>query len=674
MPATEPVPEQQTASDDPVALPTVTVTAEKSGRSLQDTATSAVVLEQTDLDKRAGLESARDVLTSVPNVNLVGAGFAPVVRGIDGNGPVAGFDAAVAGTRARVGVQIDGRPSTFNEIVYGDSDLWDVQQVEVLRGAQSTLQGRNAIAGSMVIKTNDPEFTRDYALRVGGGNYDQRRYSGVVGGPLTEELAFRVAADRVERSSWMKGTVGFPGVDDTGDIENQILRGKLLWEPRALPQLRALLTLNHSEFVGPQTEFVSRPFGKRVDAFGTRLPIFDISSDSAIADLSYEINPNLSFEGLVSTIDFRGERKTLPGQGNGPGKGRNYVVEPRLRFSGEGRASGVAGIHLFQADEPGSSDFGNVKFDDQTLTAAVFGEVTWPLTHMLDLIAGARYEEERRDRSGGNPDPVVAIVVDIDETYRAFLPKLGLAWHPQDSTTLGVQVSRGYNGGGGGGANFDTVRGVTTNYQFDPEYVVTYELFGRQELADGRLRLAANLFYSDYTDMQLRFDLTPENPSDFAFLVDNADEVKTYGVEGSLNWRLTREFEVYANLGLLKTKITSYPDSGFEGNHLPQSAPVSGGGGFIWTHGGWDANLGARYSDSYHSAIANVRRAKVDPYTVVNAQLGYRWGQIRLYGTVTNLLDSDRATFINPVGADAAADRAVLLNPRTLWVGFQWSP
>src|SRR3546814_6901795 len=76
-------------------------------------------------------------------------------------------DAFIAGSRPRINMQLDGRPLSYNEIIFGDSELWDVEQIEVLRGAQSTLQGRNAMAGTIATKTNDPTFDSEGALRFG---------------------------------------------------------------------------------------------------------------------------------------------------------------------------------------------------------------------------------------------------------------------------------------------------------------------------------------------------------------------------------------------------------------------------------------------------------------------------------------------------------------------------
>src|SRR3546814_3179949 len=151
------------------------------------------------------------------------------------------------------------------------SELWDVEQVEVLRGAQSTLQGRNAMAGTIATKTNDPTFDSEGALRFGGGNYDQRRVSGMLSGPVLgvfgdSHVAFRLAADWATRESASGGYVPYPTVDDVGQFQALNLRGKLLFEPTSIPGWRTLLTLNHSAYQGPQTESVLRGkagFGKR---------------------------------------------------------------------------------------------------------------------------------------------------------------------------------------------------------------------------------------------------------------------------------------------------------------------------------------------------------------------------------------------------------------------------
>jgi iron complex outermembrane receptor protein len=265
----------------------------------------------------------------------------------------------------------------------------------------------------------------------------------------------------------------------------------------------------------------------------------------------------------------------------------------------------------------------------------------------------------------------VNVAISLDETYRAFLPKLGLAWHVTESATLGGVISRGYNGGGGG-FTFDEVNALFTNYQYDPEYVVTYEIYARRQLGEGRVQLTANVFYSDYKDMQLSYDLTPTDPTDFSFIVKNAPEARTYGAEVGANAALTPELSIYGSLGLLQAKITEYPGSGFQGNELPMSPSATASMGVAFNRDRWEASFNARYSASYYSDIENNPRGNIDPYWLANAQLAHRWDQLRIYGSVNNVFDSGKpiAIFSGPTRGE---DSANILAPRSYWLGAQWS-
>lgn len=650
-------------------LSTVIVIADKIGRSIMNTPTSIAVLDADDLANRAGLNTSKDILANVPNIIFVGTGnIAPTIRGVDTTGASQGGDAFIAGSRSRLNMQIDGRPASYNEIVFADSALWDVQQVEVLRGAQSTLQGRNAIAGTIATKTNDPTFVPEGALRFAGGNYDQLRASAMASVPLVDDtLALRVSADWFKRTSFVDGWEGFPTVDDPRDFKGINARAKLLFVPQSIPEWKTLFTLNHSDYTGPQTETVDRPFSDRNTSYLYE-PVFQPKTKSAILDTSYALNETLSLEGLATATDLDIRRKAQPGDGIAQIDGREYLIEPRLRFQSDTLGNGVAGIHTFRTHQDESLDIiGGLAFRDRVDTVALFGESTVPLNNTFDLIVGARYEEERHDRSGGNPDH--SVVVELDETYRVFLPKLGVSWHLDPQTTVGALISRGYNGGGAGAA-YDENTFITTNYQYDPEYVWTYELFGRKQIADGRVQLTANIFYSDYKDMQLTYDLTPADTADYSYVVTNADKVKTWGAEFGGTWLAAPGWELYANVGLLKTDIASYSGSGYQGNELPHAPVASFSGGVSWNSESWDANLNARFADSYYSDISNQPRGEVDPYWVANAQLGYTIGKVRLYGQVQNLFDSDKPIDVF-AGSTRADDAANVLAPRTYTAGVE---
>jgi outer membrane receptor protein involved in Fe transport len=297
-------------------LSTVIVTANKIDQSIMNTPASVEVLDARDLESRAGLTTVKDVLATTPNIVYTGTGnTAPAIRGVDGTGASQGSDAFIAGSRSRINMQIDGRPASYNEIVFADSAMWDVKQVEVLRGAQSTLQGRNAIAGTIVTKTNDPSYEAGGALRLAAGNYDQRRASAMATGPIIDNsVAYRLAADWMEKTSYVDGWQGFKGVDDPRDFEALNLRGKLLLEPQAIDAWKTLVTINHSDYTGPQTENVDRPFDKHTSSFLYE-PVFEPKSTSAIIDSNYALNSNITLEGLLTGTDLNVKRKAQPGDG-----------------------------------------------------------------------------------------------------------------------------------------------------------------------------------------------------------------------------------------------------------------------------------------------------------------------------------------------------------------------
>lgn len=651
-------------------LAPVTVTGERFTRSIMDTATSVVVLDAEDLQQRPDMEAASDVLARIPNVTTSGTtNLAPAVRGIDGTGPAQGADAFFAGTRPRLNVQVDGRPASYNEVVFGDVSLWDVEQVEVLRGPQSTLQGRNAMAGTVVIKTKDPTFDFEAAAQGAAGNDDYGQLSAMVSGPIVEDqVAVRLAVDRSQRDSFVNGVAPYPEADDPERFDSTTLRAKVLVEPEAVEELSALLTLTHSETRSPQTETVRRPFDEHVISY-PQMNVFEPSSTSAILETSWDFSDSLSFEATVSGTDLRVKRLAAPGDGNAEINGHEFLAEPRLRFdSDDGRLEAVAGAYFFRAAQDESILLAFIspdrgRFDDNTATEAVFAEATYEIFDDFDLTAGARLEQENRRREGA----VGVFAVDLDETNRMFLPKLGLAWHATDELTLGAMVSKGYNGGGAG-FTFDV---PFRNFVFEEEEVWTYEAYGRADLDGGRLALTGNVFFSDYKNFQLSYDGNPD-PNVWSVFIRNVDKVQTYGAELGATWLATPELELFAGLGLLHTDVVKDSQAAIKGNELPRAPAVTLDIGATYRHSsGLELSADARFSDSYQSSIDNAVADKVDPYVVVNAQAGYRLNDnLRGFAFVTNLFDSSDEVLLEP-GATRADDVASILRPRSFGVGLQ---
>lgn len=714
-------------------LEEVTVTAEKTARSLQHTATSVAVFDDSAIASRPGLDSLNDMLARISNVVDSGTtNLMPAVRGIDGTGPAQGRDSFLGGTRSRLAYQLDGRPLSYNESVFGDGALWDVQQAEFLRGPQSSLQGRNSVGGLVAIKTKDPTFDWQFGGRLLAGNYDARTASMYLSGPLvSDQLAVRIAVDRQTHESWLPmakydrlyfdnpaapaaqaGNYFYDPaldlnseprdiIDDANEFRSTTARLKLLYKPAGLEGFTSLLTINHSYYSAPQGEWAYRvadaapafsiPPGRFetsdgfIEAYPTYNARFNPQVTSATLLTTWELNSAVTFESTLAYADMKTRRLSKQGDGNIIIDAEEIMIEPRLRFTAlEGRLSAITGVYYFDNTQDEYIDFGFAAgpYDDDTTTKAVFAELAYELRDNVDLTLGARYENEQRRRIGQ-----AFFTVDFDAEYSVFMPKAVLSWDIEPGTTLGVAVNRGYNGGGAA-FTFDP---PFVSYAYDEEYVWNYEAFFRTSLLEDRLRLTANAFFTDYSDFQMPYDLNPG--PEFAIVIVNGDEVQTSGIELGLTALVHPHVQVFADLGYLHTEVTKYPGgqvlegnvlppSEFEGNELARSPKFSANAGLAYQHpAGFDFSLDASYSTKYYSSIVNRADERVDAFWVANAQIGYRLKNVRLYGYVTNLFDSDDPVLLERASYDLDFDGTTdvpniqtysVLQPRTFMAGVEF--
>ena len=650
----------------------IVVTGDRTDRTLRQTASSVSVLTGGEVDRLGGAYSTDDVIARIPNlVSTRPSSTAPAIRGIDGTGPAIGGDAFFGGTRPRVNFQVDNRTLSFNESIYSDGLLWDVQQIEVYRGPQSTLQGRNAIGGVIAIKTTDPSFDWNGKARAVVGENRVRQYSGAVGGPIVPDvLAFRIAGDwRTEESyiEFAPFTARREGlstetreIDDPGRSRSLTLRGKLLFTPS--PDVRALLTLSHSDAYAPQDAGLVRPFEDHVASFPA-MPRFRNRADVAIADTEFHIADGLAFAFLGTASDFRVQRFAELGSGNALIDGREYTAEPRIRFgSAEDRLSGfIAGL-VYRAHQGEEIDLFDGVFKDRTHTNAVFGELVFKATPKVDVTLGARYESEERDRTGG----AGPFVIDFHRTFEAFLPRATVAVHASDSVTIGATVGRGYNAGGAG-FSFEP---PFPSYTYDKETVTNYEGFVRSTLAGGRLDLRANVFFNDYRGLQLPFDLNPD-PAIFSYVIRNAGRATTYGAEVESRYRALDGLTLFANAGVLKTKVNRYADPAIQGNELPRAPAFSLNAGVLARPvAPLELSLDIRYTDAYFSDALNDARGKTKPYTIANAQIAWRAGPTRVFVAASNLFDTTDVMHLAP-GAIYAQDVGNIVRPRRVTGGVE---
>lgn len=328
--------------------------------------------------------------------------------------------------------------------------------------------------------------------------------------------------------------------------------------------------------------------------------------------------------------------------------GNEFQIEPIVKYENE-NYRGLFGLFYFNAKQDESVTMLNgriartpitTNFNDKTKTKAAFGEITFTPDIPFELTLSARYEQEHHQRKGKS----AMFSINRDKKYNVFLPKADIAWKMNDDQRLGFKVGKGYNPGGAG-----VTFGVPyTSYEYDAEYVWNYEFYHRWTSADKRLRINSNLFYNDYKDMQLPFTLGPNS-----IVIRNADKVVTYGAEINTEWQATEKLALNAGIGMLKTDIKRYPNSGIEGNKLARAPSFSGKVGInyrLLDH--LEIGTNYNYNSSYYSTTDNLVNGKVGHYDQLDVYLAYDFKHARITLYADNVLNSRKDILLVPRSGD----------------------
>lgn len=653
-------------------LPAVVVTGSKKGDTVKESAASVRVLRPDDLANSASTD-AYELVLKVPGIVSQGKQALPSVRGLDGNGVALGGGGAVSGGRPRVTTYVDGVPRSYSYAPDGTPSLWDVKQVEVLMGAQSTTLGRNSIGGAFVITTEDPKFKREFAVQ--GSVHDKNMTYGaalMANLPLTDELAVRLSAEGSRGDGWVRFTD--PSVDrfDTRRLDLDDVRFKALYAPTALPDWEFKFTFVHQDRTDAQTDQVTGPdFEAHENAdptsFSPRRTKNRVVSLQALGDLG----SGWTFDALLAHQKSR-NAVVSPDTSNPDfldvhADATEISFEPKLVYAAtDTRTKAVVGAFLFKRDRDEGGTPGTLfpyGADDKAKTFSVFGDARLQLAPNWDLLAGARVERERQKRALTSD---FGFAFDFDEKATVFLPKLGLQYHWTPDLSSGAMVYKGYQAGGGG-FSFTSF----TPYIFSKESSDTAELFMRSQWLNRTLTINANAFYSRYKDQQVS-GFGPGGAADPIYI--NADKSHTFGLELDARYApKATAWDVNAGLALLNTKIDRFGGNAAnevnDGKQLGIAPKVTARAGGNWRFAeGWSAQSDVQYVARYFSTYENVDADAAGNYTLVNLALSYVHGPWAVRAFVSNL--TDREYVLNN---DSAFGSANIGAPRTVGASVRLS-
>jgi iron complex outermembrane receptor protein len=621
----------------------IMVTAERRSESIQTVpvAVSAFNFDQLEMLQ---IDSAEDLGPSVPNLrtdeSTANATAIQVhMRGASVQNP--GF----AVSESPVGIYQDG--VYRGRLATSNLEFSDVERIEVMRGPQGSLYGRNTIAGAINIVSRTPDDDRWANGSIGYGKFETSKVKGSVGGPIQEgSMAASFAFSYGNRDG---GYIYNAALDeDVGEFEDLAGRGKLhfygndnfdavftAWAfssdndgwsgipfgpgfgaPGDDPSASFYPQITHESFYTQLTSFPSRG---EADETGMALDMsYDIGdmtlrSITGYSDTDDEFDFDLSggwalgFAGLIveSTSNVQQITQELQLLGNSlNGKLEWLTGLYYLSEEGESTYQVTIGVPLF---------FENT--ENETESFAVFGQATYDLSDRLALTGGARWTHEEKDfhydLTHSLSNPLTAF--SLDETYSQFSPKVTLDFQMNENILFYGGISTGYQSGGFQALCFGNP--VCAARTFGPQDVISYEVGVKGDFLDNRLRVNATTFLAQYDDLQQTETLG------FGFFLANVGEVDVFGIELEVTAEPTEGLTLFANLGYADEnykKLNPGSAAALSGaDELPGLPEFSGRFGFEyarsatalnnWLHASLTAKFGAdlAYSDEFFSTVDN---------------------------------------------------------------------
>lgn len=657
-------------ADGSIQLDAITISGEKLTRDLANVYSSVGVVTGQQLFDFVipDLQGALNKLANTRTFSADRGNSGIVIRGVSSEGLTQPVNSSPV-----ISVIVDGAAQNGEGTRRGSRGTWDVESVEVFRGPQSTLQGRNAMAGAVVVNTYNPTWHWEGAMEgdfAGAGNSGQLGSGAfMLSGPLVEnQVAFRVAGQYAEGNRGI--TYADPLNNSLDDDEFGQIRGKVLITPDALDGFRALFTVSHTNdkpgvaaASGP--DYFARYFSQAVSAVELR----KTNVTNLVADLSQDFGNGITFRS-VSAYVMTGAQIDSPGGSTAfirdeVRDGADFTQDLRLELAeGVRPLSGVIGLNYgrFTIDTTSDisislPDFGLIGLPYQdlvsgttTTTLAAYADFRYELTDRWSLLFGGRLGYERVENTL-NGTVFNFDVFDYDQItqnaatdYLIALPKLGIAYEIDDHQTLAFTVSEGFRAG------FATVDFEGQVYDVDPEYLWAYEVAYRSRWFNDRLEVNANGFYYDFRNLQIEVD--DPNPISPMTITQNIGKAHAYGAEIELRARPFEGFTTFASLGLLKTVLDDAVTAtgNYSGNDFPEAPAITFNVGATYKHAsGLFASADLSYTGNYFSVgdIANSIDAEVTSFTIVNASVGYETKNWSLTLFAKNIFDEQYVTGIN---------------------------
>ncbi len=625
-------------SKDPVDIDSITVTANKTEENAQEIPMSISVIDDVAILDRS-IDTTEKLFQRMPNMHMTKMG------------PV-GLSQNIASVRGISSFMTGGDVFGFfvDDVFYPSADinLMDVERIEVLRGPQGTLYGKNTEAGVINIITRTPENLWSGGLSLSYDNYNTLETELFGGGALVKDKLFlRLAGRYMGSDGYFTNTVD--NDDEVDEKKNYDGRISLRYTPSE--KLTADLKINLQKYDSNYSEFTT--FDKTQDSD------FDVSVndpghvDKDFSNVSLKVAFDMENVRLTSIttalnsdttngndVDFTDSDLFLLKAGMDR---KLYTQELRLNSRSAGAWKWTTGVYLFSSQDDQSIVYDAIPYnvsaeqygDTDSTGAAVFGQVDYTIKKWV-VTAGLRYEYEQKDFDyqwkGGAMVGYTPCAGSSDKDFDALLPKFALTYHVTDHFRPYASVSKGFKSGG-----FNL--GSDPGKAYDSEYTWNYELGFKSELAHNRVQLNAALFYINWEDLQV------EQPSYPDYVIDNAASATSKGLEIELILRPLTGLEVYGSLGYVDATFDEYTKGGvnYSGKDIPNSPSHTYGLGATYRFlAHWMVNAELNGTGTIYYEADNEKSQ--DSYQIVDLKAGYEADSFDVYVWASNLFDQAYAT------------------------------
>ena len=637
------------AAEDVYRLPAVTVTADKRQTEAQKTPMALTVITAREIED-AGIKTINDVLVRVPNLS---------VNPWFGGSTYMAFRGAMTSTGTGANpliIYIDGVPA--DTLVNLDVNLMNIERIEILRGAQGVVYGKNSLGGIINIISKKPGKSYEGKITSSFGTYDARTFGATVSGPLKEDaLSFSLSAQHNHHGGWMESK----NTSEKNMVERDRVKGQLLYTPseKADFAFHFDYTKGHDGFT---PYVIGNSYASESEAYS--------SDRGKIEVLNLGLKGALNFDPAVleSITTFRSENSEwrwnmfpvnpMVADTGKDVRRQEVTQELRLRSpDGQEGFSWLAGGFFSYADYdiykmymhyspipvmPGLTlnPYMNQTYREYTTEYAPFAQIEVPVVDALKITAGLRWHYTERKADLGmdvNSDGMMLGLHNtsskLKDDWHEFLPRLNVSYSLTDNHMIYAGVSRSFLPGGFNYASMDGVKAV-----YDSQTAWNYEVGAKTNWLDNRLSANLALFYSDFKDLQvMQYD-----PTINGYVADNAGKAESYGAELDVMARLMKGLDAEMSLGYTHARFKDYKaeyDGGthdFDGNKVPYTPKLTGNFALQYRHdSGFFARADAHYFGTLYWNPDN-DNSRSDVVTV-DARIGWEMEHVDVYLYGTNI-------------------------------------